>query len=164
MLHLAWSARLTKLEPLAELGLEPFSSGYRLEDFQRVLDTKREIKRLLLDQRKIAGLGNIYANEALFEAAIHPLRSSQSLSDAEIEELFEAIPRVLSRAIDAGGTSFRSYQAPSGELGRFQEEFSVYGREGESCPRCGTPIERLVQGGRSSYLCPRCQPFSNPSP
>jgi len=158
MLYLAETERLDELKPLRELGVEPLSSGYTPEAFLELLQTEREIKRLLLDQRKIAGLGNIYANEALFEAGIHPERPARTLSPSEADRLFEAISRVLERAMSAGGTSIDRYRTPHGEPGRFQEDFRVYGRAGEPCRRCGTPIVRLRQGGRSSYLCPRCQP------
>jgi len=158
MLYL--TEKLNELKPLSELGIEPFTQSFTLEAFRGILRTKQEIKRLLLDQRKIAGLGNIYANEALFLAAIHPQRPADSLSPSEVERLFRAVPEVLERAIAAGGTSIGSYRTPQGGLGRFQEAFAVYSREGEPCRRCRTPIERLSQGGRSSYFCPRCQPLS----
>jgi len=156
-LYLAPTEGLGELAPLRKLGIEPLSPSYTYEAFRRLLRSSQEIKRLLLDQTKIAGLGNIYACEALFEAGIHPERPANSLSEREAEELFEAIPRVLKRALQAGGTSFDKYLTPRGELGRFQEDFSVYRRTGEPCPRCGTPVERIVQGGRSSFLCPECQ-------
>jgi formamidopyrimidine-DNA glycosylase len=162
MLYLAESEHLDELKPLKELGIEPFTPSYTLEAFQGLLSSRQEIKRLLLDQRKIAGLGNIYANEALFEAGIHPQRPADSLSSFEAERLFEAIPSVLERAIAAGGTSIDSYRTPQGEPGRFQENFSVYGCTAEPCRRCSTPIARLNQGGRSSYFCPRCQPLASP--
>ncbi len=159
MLYLTETPRLSELEPLRKLGIEPFSSGYTIEAFQQLLQTSQESKRLLLDQRVIAGLGNIYANEALFAAGIHPRRPVNTLTAREARRLYQAIPRVLERALAAGGTSFDRYRTPQGELGRFQEEFSVYSREGEPCPRCAALIERVVQGGRSSFYCPRCQPL-----
>jgi len=159
MLYLANTKRLDELEPLSKLGVEPLSSGYTLEVFLKLLQTKREIKRVLLDQQSLAGLGNIYANEALFEAGIHPQRPASSLSPLEAERLFEAIPCVLQRAIAAGGTSIDSYRTPQGEPGRFQHQFRIYTRQGRPCHQCGTPIERISQGGRSSYFCPRCQPL-----
>lgn len=157
MCFLAATARLHQLEPLRKLGLEPFSDAFTLDAFRSLLGSSQEIKRLLLEQHKIAGLGNIYACEALHDARIHPERAASSLSRCEGRVLHAAIPEVLQRAVDAGGTSFRSYETPSGALGHFQDEFAVYGREGAPCPQCGTPIERLVQGGRSSFLCPDCQ-------
>ena len=157
MLYLVPEKGLDELKALRQLGIEPLTPSYTWEAFRRLLTSGQEIKRLLLDQRKIAGLGNIYACEALFEACIHPKRLARSLTQQEARGLFEAIPRVLERALEAGGTSFDKYRTPQGELGRFQEEFSVYSREGEPCPRCGMPIQRIVQGGRSSFFCPRCQ-------
>ncbi|MFB6285104.1 MAG: bifunctional DNA-formamidopyrimidine glycosylase/DNA-(apurinic or apyrimidinic site) lyase [Candidatus Bipolaricaulia bacterium] len=157
MLFLSTTERLHQLEPLGKLGLEPFSDGYTLNAFRSLLGSSQEIKRLLLDQHKIAGLGNIYACEALHDARVHPERPASSLRPAESRALHAAIPEVLQRAIDAGGTSFRSYETPSGELGHFQAEFAVYGRKGDPCDQCDTPIERIDQGGRSSFLCPRCQ-------
>lgn len=156
-LYLMESKRLQELKPLRELGIEPFSSNYTFEAFQELLQTSREIKRLMMDQRKLAGLGNIYANEALFVAQIHPQRPAASLSPVEMRRLFKAIPRVLQRALAYGGTSIASYRTPQGELGRFQSHFSVYNQAGKPCRRCRTPIEKIIQGGRSSYFCPRCQ-------
>lgn len=158
MLYLVRSSDRESLSPLSELGMEPFSSSYALERFRERLRVKQEIKRLLLDQRKLAGLGNIYANEALFAAGIHPKRWAGSLRASENKRLFEAIPAVLERALAAGGTSIDTYRTPQGEIGRFQNEFSVYDRTGMPCTRCQTPIQRILQGGRSSYFCPRCQP------
>jgi formamidopyrimidine-DNA glycosylase len=160
MLYLSESHDLAGLDPLRELGIEPFTRSYRLEAFRQQLGTTQEVKRWLLDQRKLAGLGNIYANEALYEARIHPQRAAYSLSSRESRRLFDAIPHVLERALAAGGTSVDSYRTPQGELGRFQEEFSVYERAGMPCPRCHTLIQRIAHGGRSSYFCPRCQPLN----
>jgi len=158
-LHLFRSKDLAQLQPIKELGLEPLSLSDSAKAFRQQLRTKQEIKRLLLDQRKIAGLGNIYANEALFRAGIHPQRAARSLTASERRRLFEAIPAVLQRALSVGGSSIDSYRTPQGELGRFQNEFSVYGRDGEPCPRCRMPIAHITQGGRSSYYCPHCQPI-----
>ena len=157
MLFACPTERLDELDSLKKLGLEPFSDAYTLGAFRTLMTSSQEIKRLLLDQHKIAGLGNIYACEALFEARIHPERLAGSLSNAEIQSLHASILEVLQRAIDAGGTTFSTYRVPSGELGRFQDEFAVYGREGAPCRRCGAPIARIVQGGRSTFLCPDCQ-------
>ncbi len=157
MLYLFESALRESLPPLSELGIEPLTPAYTFGGFRALLQSKQEIKRLLLDQRKLCGLGNIYANEALFAAGIHPQRPACSLSSREARRLFEAIAAVLTRAIEAGGTSIDSYRTPQGELGRFQEEFSVYERAGKPCYRCGELIESISQGGRSSYFCPCCQ-------
>lgn len=157
MLYISESSQLKKLKPLNELGIEPLSPSYTWNAFREQLKAKQEIKRLLLDQRKISGLGNIYANESLFQANLHPQRPANSLSKHELKRLFEAIPLVLERALKAGGTSIDSYRTLQGELGQFQEGFSVYERAGKPCRRCRTPVKRIAQGGRSSYFCPRCQ-------
>lgn len=157
MLYLGETACLEELRPIRDLGIDPLSPEYEWEAFARLLRSKQEIKRLLLDQHKIAGLGNIYASESLFWARVHPVRPAEALSTAAARALYRTIPRVLTEAIEAGGTTFRSYQMPSGELGRFQHDFCVYGREGAPCRRCGATIERIAQGGRSSFLCPQCQ-------
>lgn len=156
-LHLAEHEALDELPSLKRLGLEPFSKEYSLRNFKQKLKSTQEIKRWLLDQGKIAGIGNIYANEALHLSKIHPMRTADSLSDGQAKQLFKAILKVLEHAIHAGGTSIRSYETPSGELGNFQEEFSVYEQDGEPCPRCGNEIERFSQGGRSTYFCSNCQ-------
>jgi len=156
-LHCARVDELEELKPLRRLGIEPFSEGYTSANFLKILRTKQEIKRLLLDQRKLAGLGNIYANEALFRARIHPLRAADSLSEEEARRLFLAIPKLLAEALAAQGTTVADYRTASGESGSFQLFLKVYGRGGEPCRSCGTPIERIEQGGRSTYYCPKCQ-------
>ncbi len=115
------------------------------------------IKAALLDQRVVAGLGNIYVCEALFRAAISPRRLASSVAGARAERLVPAIKSVLKDALAAGGSSLRDYAHADGELGYFQHHFSVYDREAKPCPRCGTPISRIVQSGRSSFFCPKCQ-------
>ena len=114
-------------------------------------------KALLLDQRVVAGLGNIYVCEALFKAGIHPARAGGKVSAAKLARLAAAVPAVLEDAIAAGGSSLRDHAAPDGTLGYFQKTFCVYGREGAPCPRCGTAIARIVQSGRSSFFCPKDQ-------
>ncbi|NIR17740.1 MAG: DNA-formamidopyrimidine glycosylase, partial [Desulfobacterales bacterium] len=112
---------------------------------------------LLLDQEKVAGLGNIYANEALFRARIHPERQANSLSAEEARSLFEEIPSLLEEALLSQGTTLSTYRTASGDSGEFQRLLQIYGREGQPCRICGTPIEKITQGGRSSYFCPKCQ-------
>ncbi|MGQ9477276.1 MAG: bifunctional DNA-formamidopyrimidine glycosylase/DNA-(apurinic or apyrimidinic site) lyase [Candidatus Bipolaricaulia bacterium] len=157
-LHCTRVSELERLEPLRKLGIEPLTPSYTLANFEEILRTKREIKRLLLDQEELAGLGNIYANEALFRAGLNPLRRADSLSPEEAKRLFEAIPKLLEEAIALQGTTISDYRTASGESGGFQLLLKVYGRAGEPCSRCGTPIEQIEQGGRSSYFCPKCQP------
>lgn len=143
---------------LAALGLEPLAdlSAKRLQAL--LAGRFAPIKAALLDQRLIAGLGNIYVSEALFRARVRPERAAGSLTPAEVRRLATAIPEVLQAAIAAGGSSLRDYRQPSGELGYFKASWQVYGREGEDCPRCGGgPVRRVVQSGRSSFYCPACQ-------
>ena len=116
------------------------------------------VKLLLLDQRIVAGLGNIYVCEALFRAGIDPRKAAGKVGRARLDALAEAIPAVLGDAIEAGGSSLRDFAAPDGELGYFSKQFDVYGREGEPCRGgCGGTIRRIVQGGRSTFFCPGCQ-------
>ncbi|MCI0682923.1 MAG: bifunctional DNA-formamidopyrimidine glycosylase/DNA-(apurinic or apyrimidinic site) lyase [Gemmataceae bacterium] len=119
--------------------------------------TQRHLKAILLDQRVLAGVGNIYADESCFEAGVHPVTIGCRLSPRRADTLRRAIPIVLGRAINARGSSIRNYVGGSGLLGGYQEEFRVYGRTGEPCPGCRTPIERIVLAGRATHFCPRCQ-------
>jgi formamidopyrimidine-DNA glycosylase len=114
------------------------------------------VKAMLMDQRVIAGLGNIYACEALYRARIDPRKPAGKLSRPKLDGLAEAIPEVLSEAIAAGGSTLRDFVSPDGELGYFAKDFAVYGREGQGCA-CGGSVRRIVQGGRSTFYCPRCQ-------
>jgi formamidopyrimidine-DNA glycosylase len=115
------------------------------------------IKSLLLDQAFLAGVGNLYADEALWQAKLHPLRTADTLSDAEINRLAMAIKQVLVLGIERRGTSFSSYRDADGSPGENQDFLNAYGRESLPCPRCGTPIRRILIGQRSSYFCPHCQ-------
>ena len=136
-------------EPLGDLAwLSPALNGSRMP-----------IKLWLMDQRKIAGIGNIYASEILFRAGIAPERPANALSRAEVRRLRKAIPAVLEEAIACCGTTLADgqYRGPQGEIGAFACELAVYGRAGEPCRRCGSPIRRAVLGGRGTYACPRCQ-------
>lgn len=156
-LHLVPSAQAHTLPPLAKLGIEPFQNNYTFENFIALLQSEQEIKRFLLDQRKIAGIGNIYACEALFASQIHPQRPAKSLSRSEARRLFTQIEKILARAIMEQGTTVRTYRVLTGEPGSFQNFLRVYDRAGEPCVRCRTPIVRIEQGGRGTYFCPRCQ-------
>ncbi|HEY0628080.1 MAG TPA: bifunctional DNA-formamidopyrimidine glycosylase/DNA-(apurinic or apyrimidinic site) lyase [Sphingomicrobium sp.] len=115
------------------------------------------VKLLLLDQRIVAGLGNIYACEALFRARIDPRKAAGKVSRAKLDALAEAIPAVLEDAIRAGGSTLKDFAAPNGELGYFSKQFDVYDREGEPCRGCAGTVRRIVQGGRSTFFCPSCQ-------
>lgn len=116
------------------------------------------VKLLLLDQRIVAGIGNIYACEALFRARIDPRKQAGRIGKARLDALADAIPAVLKDAIEAGGSTLRDFIAPDGELGYFSKQFDVYGREGEPCrDGCAGKVKRIVQGGRSTFFCPSCQ-------
>jgi len=140
----------------AGLGPEPFDvdRGY----WKRCLAaTRRSLKAVLLDQRVVAGVGNIYADEALFEARLHPAQIGHALTAVEANRLRRAMGTVLTRAIEKRGSSIRNYVGGSGLKGQYQEEFRAYGRTGQPCPRCRTPIQQIRLAGRSTHFCPRCQ-------
>jgi formamidopyrimidine-DNA glycosylase len=141
----------------ARLGPEPFDleADYWLTCLAK---TGRCLKAVLLDQRTVAGVGNIYADEALFVARLHPAQLGRHTTAAEAERLRRAIVKVLNRAIRYRGSSIRNYVGGSGLKGKFQEEFAVYGRTGKPCLRCRRPIQRIQLAGRSTHFCPRCQP------
>lgn len=119
--------------------------------------SRQAIKNLILDQKKIAGVGNIYANDALWEAGVDPRRESCSLTKAESAKLLSSLRHVMERGIVTGGASDNSYVNAKGEKGKYQEEFRVYKRTGESCLMCGTKLRRVVVGGRGSWVCTKCQ-------
>ena len=143
---------------LATIGPEPLGNGFNAASLStRLAHRTAPIKALLLDQRVVAGLGNIYVCEVLFRAKIHPARPAGSLSPAETAALVPLIRQVLTEAITAGGSSLRDFRQTDGELGYFQHRFQVYDREGDPCRICTGPITRTVQSGRSSFYCPACQ-------
>lgn len=140
------------------LGIEPLSDELTAERLHALTRGSRvAIRNWLLDQTKLAGVGNIYANEALFRAHIRPTRRAGTLTRRETAALRDALRDVLTEAIAARGTTVSDYRDASGEAGEFGPLLRVYGREGEPCPVCGTPIKRVVIGGRSAFYCPRCQ-------
>ncbi len=142
-----------------KLGPEPLDKGFTKATLVAILrNRKAPVKPVILDQSVIAGIGNMYADEAIFEAKIHPERSAGSLSDAEITRLYRAIRRVLRAAIKSKGASVQNYYRPDGDIGSAHDEFRVAHGTGKDCPRCGTPIKRIVVRGRGTYLCPKCQP------
>jgi formamidopyrimidine-DNA glycosylase len=142
-----------------ELGLGPEPFDLEPKSWRdRLAATARCLKAVLLDQRVVAGVGNIYADEALFEARLHPAQLGQDTTPRQAERLRRAVVTVLQRAIARRGSSIRNYVGGSGLKGQYQEEFRVYGRTSEPCPRCRTPIARLRLAGRSTHYCPRCQP------
>jgi formamidopyrimidine-DNA glycosylase len=141
---------------LACLGPEPLEIA--LADFANLLRKRKgRTKSLLLNQRIIAGIGNIYADEIFFDSRIHPETSVAALSKKNIERLWESTRKVLALAVEAKGSSLRDYVDAEGRSGSFQFSHKVYDREGEPCTNCGRPIRRITVGGRSTYFCPRCQ-------
>jgi formamidopyrimidine-DNA glycosylase len=144
---------------LAErLGDEPFSEAFTPRALGRRLEGRRApVKAALLDQRSLAGMGNIYADEALWRARIHPLRPAGELEHAEIERLHAAVREALELGIARQGATLSDYRMPNGDSGAMQDEFEAYGREGEPCSRCGTPIAKIRAAGRGTWFCPRCQ-------
>ncbi|KUF09618.1 bifunctional DNA-formamidopyrimidine glycosylase/DNA-(apurinic or apyrimidinic site) lyase [Pseudoponticoccus marisrubri] len=152
---------LAEQHPLiAHLGPEPLGNAFSESYLVAALKPRNTpIKSALLDQRVVAGLGNIYVCEALFRGGIHPARKARRISEARLAGLVPIIRDVLADAIAAGGSSLRDYRQADGELGYFQHSFDVYGREGQPCrtPECGAPVRRIVQSGRSSFYCGLCQ-------
>lgn len=145
-------------EVLGPLGPEPLSDGFTPEALAARLGRRAApIKSLLLDQRVLAGIGNIYADEALFYAGVHPQRPGKSLTPPEVGRLHGAIRHVLAEAIADGGTSLDAYRRPDGSRGEHAARLAVFRKAGLPCPRCQTPIARIVLGGRSTHFCPRCQ-------
>ena len=143
----------------ATFGPEPLEDGFTAAGLWAALKKSRAPARSwLLDQRKIAGVGNIYANEALFLAGIHPARRANTVRRHEAVALHGAVRDVLQASIRMGGTTIRDYRDAEGRAGEFVRSLRVYDREGSPCPRCSTPIRRLVFGNRSAFLCPSCQP------
>ena len=143
---------------LKDIGPEPLSNGFSAVYLDEVLVRRTApIKAALLDQKVIAGLGNIYVCEALFRAGISPRRKSSTIKGDRSGRLAQAINEVISEAIDAGGSTLKDFAATDGALGYFQHRFRVYDREGEPCPDCGSQIKRIVQSGRSTFFCGTCQ-------
>jgi len=143
--------------PFAALGPEPLGPHFTADHLRQALAGRvASIKLLLLDQRIVAGLGNIYVCEALHESRISPKRSGGSLTRPQLQRLVAAVHGVLESAIEAGGSTLRDYAQPDGELGYFSKQFKVYGREGEPC-ECGGTVARYAEGGRSTFWCPKCQ-------
>ena len=140
---------------VAKLGPEPLEIGF--EEFRTRLRRKARIKALLLNQSFLAGLGNIYADESLFAAGIHPLAVADRLSDARAKKLYHAIRGILTHAIQLGGSSISDYVNARGERGWFQMEHRVYGREGQPCVNCGRPIRKILVAQRGTHYCPHCQ-------
>jgi formamidopyrimidine-DNA glycosylase len=157
-MHLYTKGEEFQKEPLCSLGPEPFSGEFTQEYLaEKLKKTNRKIKPALLDQKILVGLGNIYVDEALFRAGIHPERQANSLNDEEILVLHREIISTLNEAVKLGGSTIRSYVNSQGQIGMFQLELYAYGRKGEACKRCGTLMEKTVVGGRGTHYCPNCQ-------
>ena len=149
-----------ELEPYLEerLGVEPLERTFTARRLATQLEGRRApVKAALLDQRTVAGLGNIYVDEALWRAQIHPLRPARTLDQEELARLTRAIEDALKAGVKRQGASLRDYSTPDGGRGRMQDRFRVYGREGRPCGRCGTPIDKIRTAGRGTWYCPSCQ-------
>ena len=156
-LDLVPSDSLEEWPPFAALGPEPLGPDFTAAHLARAFEGRTApVKALLLDQRIVAGLGNIYVCEALYLARIAPGRAAGTIAKPKLARLAEAIREVLTAAIEAGGSTLRDYARPSGELGYFARQWRVYGREGEPCT-CGGKVARRIDGGRSTFWCPKCQ-------
>ncbi len=157
-LDLVETSGLADWPPFRALGPEPLNDDFTWKTLATAFEGRvAPIKALLLDQRIVAGLGNIYVCEALFMAGIRPNKPAGQVSVPRLKLLAPAIKDVLISAIEAGGSTLRDYAKPDGELGYFSKQFHVYGREGEACPQCARPIARRVDAGRASFHCPKCQ-------
>lgn len=141
---------------LGKLGEDPLFVGQK--DFSRLLDRRRQVKSILMDQSVIGGIGNIYCDESLHDAGIHPRRMGSSLDHEESKKLLRSIRSILKRAIRFRGTTFMDYRSPDGAKGSFQRYHRVYHRSGKPCRGCGAVIVRIIVNGRSTFVCPMCQP------
>ncbi|MBW4329669.1 bifunctional DNA-formamidopyrimidine glycosylase/DNA-(apurinic or apyrimidinic site) lyase [Stakelama sp. CBK3Z-3] len=156
-LDLVATSELDSWPPFAAMGPEPLGRAFTADYLAKAFAGRSApVKALLLDQGVVAGLGNIYVCEALYTAGIAPGRAAGRIAKARLERLVESIRAVLAAAIRAGGSSLRDYARPDGELGYFSKQWCVYGREGKPC-RCGEPVRRRVDSGRSTFFCPKCQ-------
>lgn len=159
-MHLFHTGEDIRSLPLVKLGLEPLDSQFTFKAFRdKVRRRTTRIKPLLLNQEYIVGIGNIYVDEALHAAKIHPERPAHTLKASELKKLYSSIVFTLQKAVDAGGSSVKSYVNGQGEMGMFQQELKVYGRQQKDCFQCGHVIERIVVAGRGTHLCIKCQPY-----
>lgn len=149
---------LWRISGLSGMGPEPLSAEFTLDYFQNMLKQRHgKIKAVLLNQKLVGGLGNIYVDESLAVAGIDPERTAADLADNEVEKLYHAINKVIEGGIIHGGTTFRDYRDGTGQSGTNQLYLQVYGRKGQPCPKCGTPIARKEVAGRGTHYCPHCQ-------
>jgi formamidopyrimidine-DNA glycosylase len=156
--HLLPAAEVDDWPPVAKLGVDPLDESFTVGLLQRLLANRRGmIKTTLLNQSIIAGLGNVYTDEILFQARLHPRRRASHLSEEEVKRLHVSIGAELQRGLELGGSSEMAFVHLDGNVGAYQETFQVKGRRGKPCFVCATPIERIKVGGRGTYFCPRCQ-------
>ena len=156
--HLLPTAEVDNWPPLAKLGVDPLDENFTVDLLRRLLARKRgAIKAALMDQAVIAGLGNVYTDEILFRARLHPQRRASALSEEEVERLHASIVAELRRGLELGGSSEMAFLHLDGSKGSYQESFQVKGRKGKPCFACAMPIERIKVGGRGTYFCPSCQ-------
>jgi formamidopyrimidine-DNA glycosylase len=157
--HLLFGAAARDAYLAARLGTEPFTAEFTGEHLRRLARGRTApVKSFVLDQRRIAGVGNIYADEALFRAGVHPLRAAGSLTGAQWQRVRDGIEEALAAGIEAKGATIDDFRHVDGARGSFQDRFLVHRRAGEPCPRCGRPIRKIVVGGRGTYVCEHCQP------
>jgi formamidopyrimidine-DNA glycosylase len=157
-MHLFQTGEDLKLPPLNKLGQEPLEPSFTPEKFKQIISGKStKIKSLLLNQEYIVGIGNIYVDESLHRAGIHPEDSPKALSDDQLDQLHHAIVSTLTEAVNAGGSSIKSYVNGQGESGTYQQQLVIYGRKDQPCASCGMMIEKTVVGGRGTHFCPSCQ-------
>ncbi|HEX6513149.1 MAG TPA: bifunctional DNA-formamidopyrimidine glycosylase/DNA-(apurinic or apyrimidinic site) lyase [Chloroflexota bacterium] len=162
-LYLVEADRLQDFPKIAELGPEPLEEAFTLAAFKALLRRRKgRIKPLLMNQGFLAGMGNIYVDEALFRSGLHPLRASGTLRPKDVAKLHQAIVDVLEESIANRGSSIDDYRDPAGQKGYHHVYLRVYGRDGEPCHVCGTPIRKMVVGGRGTHFCPRCQRLPRP--
>ncbi|MBN1287729.1 MAG: DNA-formamidopyrimidine glycosylase [Anaerolineae bacterium] len=152
------AAEVARYAGIRRLGVDVLTDDFTFERFKALLDSRARLHSFLLDQARLSGLGNIYVNEALFHARLHPLRTPASLSEAEAGALFHAIYDVVRAAVAQRGTTFSDFWSPDGAPGGYQYKLQVFQREGEPCLCCGTPIARIKLGNRSAFYCPQDQP------
>lgn len=151
-------SKKANIKELDQLGPEPLSREFTFTQFKKALKGRRAaIKKILMDQEVISGLGNIYSDEILWKAKVNPQNKVSDLSHPQLKRIYQAIPKVLKQAVKLKGTSVTDYRMPSGKKGGYDAKRRVYRREGEPCPRCGTKIKRVKISGRSTHFCPKCQ-------
>lgn len=149
---------IEKLPELTELGPEPLDKSFNLSIFQSAISNKKgRIKQVLMDQKVISGIGNIYSDEILWQANIHPFKKANELKANELTSIYKAMKQILEKAVKLRGTSISDYRDTAGKSGGYAEIRKAYQREGEPCPRCGILIKRVKIGGRSAHFCPKCQ-------